>query len=350
MAIRIVRQKKLMLDSKLTLAKLAELAGVSPSTASRALNNNPLIKQETRDKIQRLARQHNYSVNAAASRLRTRKTHVVAVILNLIENTEQSTTDPFLLKIVGDLNQALNARGYELLLSNSFMASDDWANYFIHSQRADGIIVIGQGKTSDKIDQAAEQQIPMVVWGDATAKTRYPIVGGDNFAGGLLATEHLINQGSKRIMFLGDPGHAEMQERFQGYGRAHSNAQLSLDDDLTGAIDITSKAAYAFINQRIRSKGLDFDGIVAMSDMIALGALKALRERYVGIPGDVAIIGYDDIPLAELMHPSLSTIFQDTQAAAEAMVTQLLNQLDGTPANSQIIDTSLVIRRSSGGR
>ena len=136
----------LVSETKLTLAKLADIAGVSTSTASRALKDNPLIKQETRSRIQALAKEHNFSINAAASRLRTQKTHVIAVILNLIDNTEQSTTDPFLLKLVGELNQALNAKGYELLLSNSFMASDDWANYFIRSQRADGIIVIGQGK------------------------------------------------------------------------------------------------------------------------------------------------------------------------------------------------------------
>ena len=128
----------LVSETKLTLAKLADIAGVSTSTASRALKDNPLIKQETRSRIQALAKEHNFSINAAASRLRTQKTHVIAVILNLIDNTEQSTTDPFLLKLVGELNQALNAEGYELLLSNSFMASDDWANYFIRSQRADG--------------------------------------------------------------------------------------------------------------------------------------------------------------------------------------------------------------------
>ena len=137
-------------ESKLTLAKLAELAGVSTSTASRALKDNPLIKEETRTRIQALAREHNFSVNAAASRLRTQKTHVIAVILNLIDHTEQSVSDPFLLKIVAELNKALNAAGYEMLLSNSFMASDDWASYFVSSQRADGIIVVGQGKSTEK--------------------------------------------------------------------------------------------------------------------------------------------------------------------------------------------------------
>lgn len=334
-------------DTKLTLAKLAELAGVSTSTASRALKDNPLIKKETREKIQELAKTHNFSINAAASRLRTQKTNVIAVILNLIDNTEQSTTDPFLLKLVGELNQALNAKGYELLLSNSFMASDDWANYFIRSQRADGILVIGQGKSTQKIDLAAQSGVPIVVWGDAKTLAPYPIVGGDNFEGGYRATLHLLNQGATRVLFLGDPEHAEMQERHKGYVKAHQDVNVEVHTQCTCAIDITSKAAYQYINERIKANGLDFDGIVCVSDMVALGALKALKERYVGIPSDVGIVGYDDISLAELMHPSLTTIRQNTQQAAALMVEQLINQLEGKPTQSQVVDTTLVARRST---
>ena len=334
-------------ESKLTLARLAKMAGVSTSTASRALKDNPLIKKETRDKIQALAKLHNYSVNAAASRLRTQKTHVIAVILNLIDHTEQSTTDPFLLKLVGELNQALNAKGYELLLSNSFMASDDWANYFIHSQRADGMIVVGQGKSTVKIDRAAQAGVPLVVWGDPKSTARYPIVGGNNYQGGFDATKHLLENGARRILFLGDSEHAELQERHRGYVQAHRTMNVALSSDCTCAIDITSKAAYEYINQRVKANGLDFDGIVCVSDMVALGALKALKERYVGIPGDVGIVGYDDISLAELMHPSLTTIRQNTQQAASFMVEELLHQFEGLETHSHAVETQLIVRRSS---
>jgi len=337
----------LVTNSKLTLAKLAELAGVSTSTASRALKDNPLIKQETRTKIQALAKAHNFSINAAASRLRTQKTNVIAVILNLIDNTEQSTNDPFLLKLVGELNQALNAKGYELLLSNSFMASNDWANYFIRSQRADGILVIGQGKSAEKIELTAQSGVPIVVWGDAKTEASYPIVGGDNYLGGYSATKHLLTHGAKQILFLGDPEHAEMKERYKGYLKAHEEFGLTSHAASICAIDITSKSAYQFINDRIKANGLDFDGIVCVSDMVAFGAIKALKERYVGIPSDVAIVGYDDISLAELMHPSLTTIKQNTQQAAQLMVEQLINQLENKPTSSQVVETSLIVRRST---
>jgi len=334
-------------EKKLTLAGLAELAGVSTSTASRALNDNPLIKQATRERIQALALEHNFSLNRAASRLRTQKTNVVAVILNLTDHTDQSISDPFLLKVVGDLNQALNKQGYELLLSNSLMASDNWANYFISSQRADGLIVVGQGKSLEKIETAAASGAPIVVWGDPSTESDYPVVGSNNELGGYQATKHLLDTGCKKIAFLGDPEHAEMAQRHTGYKKAILEAGLEVDERLTFAIDITSTAAYEKLNKVILEQGLHFDAIVASSDMVALGALKALKERYINVPGDVSIVGFDDIAMAELFHPALTTVKQNTELAAKLMVEQLVNQFNNQEVNSKILDIELVHRKST---
>ncbi|MBT0587587.1 LacI family DNA-binding transcriptional regulator [Alteromonas oceanisediminis] len=335
------------ISKKLTLADLAKLANVSTATVSRALNNNPLIKQQTRERINALAKEHNFSLNAAASRLRTQKTNVVAVILNIIDETEQSITDPFLLKVVGDLNKALNQAGFELLLSNSAMARDDWARYFIDGRRADGIIVVGQAKNDAKVRQTAARHVPLVVWGDPHSSAGYVIVGSNNQLGGFTATHHLLNSGCQKVLFLGDPEHAEMSERYRGYRQAIAEAKLEYDETLTLSIDITSTAAYEAISAHIISRGLTFDGIFACSDMVALGAMKALKERYINIPNEVAIIGFDDIALAELMHPALSTIKQDTAAAAEHIVAQLLAQLNGDAAESVMMDVKLIPRMST---
>jgi len=331
----------------MTLAGLAKLASVSTSTVSRALNDNPLIKKETREYLQALAKENNFSLNRAASRLRTQKTNVVAVILNLTDDTDQSISDPFLLKVVGDLNQELNQHGYELLLSNSLMASNDWANYFISSSRADGIIVIGQGKSTANIEKVAKSGAPLVVWGDPSSTTNYCVVGSNNELGGYVATQHLIDTGCKNIVFLGDPEHAEMSERHRGYRRALREHDISYNAALTLSCDITSKAAYEMIGQHILEQGLGFDGIVTTSDMVALGALKALKERYIGIPSDVSIIGFDDIAVAELLHPSLTTIKQDTKQAAINMVEQLIAQLNNQSAQSTMLDIELITRHSS---
>ena len=334
-------------ETKLTLADLAQLAGVSTSTASRALNNNPLIKKETREKLQALAAKHNFSLNRAASRLRTQKTNVVAVILNLTDTTEQSISDPFLLKVVADLNQALNAQGYEMLLSNSLMAPSNWANYFIKSQRADGLIIVGQGKSAQNIEQAAKELAPMVVWGDPTTASDYPIIGSDNELGGYLATNKLIASGANKIMFLGDPEHAEMAQRYNGYKRALAQQGLTWQPELTLAIDITSQAAYEQLTQYILTNGLVFDGIFAASDMVALGAMKAMKERYINIPGDVSLVGFDDIAMAELFHPALTTVAQNTKVAAKHMVATLMARLAGQPVESKMMDITLIERHST---
>jgi len=332
---------------KLTLADIARMANVSTSTASRALNDNPLIKASTRERIQSLAKANNFSLNAAASRLRTQRTKVIAVILNLDQKTEQSVNDPFLLKVVGDLNQALNAQGYELLLSNSIMAKDNWANYFINSQRADGLIVIGQGKHNDQIEDAALSGVPIVVWGDVNVSTHYPVVGSDNFLGGIAATQHLFSNGHRRIMFLGDSGHSEMRARYEGYCKVLQDNHLALDSNLVLPADITSHAAYKAVSDHIKANGLNFDGIFAVSDMMAIGALKALKERYISIPNDVALVGFDDIAMAELMHPALTTIRQDTKRASVVMVDKMMSLLKGETVDSSAIDIKLVVRRSS---
>ncbi|KID55686.1 LacI family transcriptional regulator [Pseudoalteromonas luteoviolacea] len=335
-----------MHQKKLKLADLAKLAGVSTSTASRALNDNPLIKQETRERIQQLAKEHNFSLNAAASRLRLQKTKVIAVLINLDSETEQSIDDPFLLKVVSDINLAVNRQGYELLLSNSFMAGDDWHGYFIDGRRADGVIVVGQGKQQALIESASKAGMPLVVWGDPKTEADYVIVGSDNYLGGKLAADHLISRGCKAPLFLGEPEHAEIGERYSGFCAAIASKGIEEECQLL-KIDITSQAAYDAINLKLRSDGLDFDGIFACSDMVALGAMKALKERYVSIPNDVHIVGFDDIAMADVSFPSLTTIRQDTKQAGELLVNKLLAQLDGEQVVSSQLAIKLVERQSS---
>ncbi|MCF6439551.1 LacI family DNA-binding transcriptional regulator [Pseudoalteromonas luteoviolacea] len=335
-----------MQQKKLKLADLAKLAGVSTSTASRALNDNPLIKLETRERIQQLAKEHNFSLNAAASRLRLQKTKVIAVLINLDSETEQSIDDPFLLKVVSDINLAVNRQGYELLLSNSFMAGEDWHGYFIDGRRADGVIVVGQGKQQALIEAASRAGMPLVVWGDPKTKADYVIVGSDNFLGGKIAAEHLMSKGCKAPLFLGEPEHAELGERYNGFCTAIKSSGLTERCQLL-KIDITSQAAYEAINHKLRNDGLDFDGIFACSDMVALGAMKALKERYVSIPNDVHVVGFDDIAMADISFPSLTTVRQDTKQAGELLVSKLLAQLEGEQVASSQLEITLIERQSS---
>jgi DNA-binding LacI/PurR family transcriptional regulator len=189
--------------------------------------------------------------------------------------------------------------------------------------------------------------LPLVVWGDPISNVDYTVVGSNNKLGGYLATKHLIDNGCKNIVFLGDPEHIELAERNKGYRQALSEGGMAIEDKLTLSIDITSMAAYEKISETILHHGLFFDGIVASSDMIALGAIKALKERYIGIPSEVAIVGFDDIAMAELFHPSLTTIRQNIKKATETMVNQLMRQIEGKQSQSTVIDIELIPRKST---
>ena len=208
----------------LTLADIAALAQVSESTASRALRDNPVINAQTRQKVQQIAADHQFKVNATARSLRTQKSHTIAVIILFDAKTQQSITDPFLLDILGVIADELTRQGYDMLLSTSKTTDKDWRSYYFDSKRADGLIVIGQGEHDERVEQLSNAGVPFVVWGAPTGSEAFAVIGSDNRQGAELAVSHLLAQGCKRIAFLGDIAHPEAGLRHAGYLRAHREA------------------------------------------------------------------------------------------------------------------------------
>ncbi|NOZ42094.1 MAG: LacI family transcriptional regulator, partial [Alphaproteobacteria bacterium] len=139
----------------LTMSDIARLAQVSESTVSRALRNNPLINENTRKKIQQIARDHNYQINESARNLRLKKSHTIAVVMLLDPKSGQAISDPFLLDLLGNVADELAEYGYDLLLSTPQTRGDDHDPHYLESKRADGMIIIGQGEHGRKIDALA---------------------------------------------------------------------------------------------------------------------------------------------------------------------------------------------------
>ena len=330
-----------------SIADIAKLLGVSESTVSRALNDNPLIAEKTRHKIQQVAREHNFKINAKARALRTQKTMVIAVVVLFKERTEQGISDPWLLDMLGAIADELTRHGYDMLLSNTRTASDDWRDYYFDSKRADGLIVIGQGEHDARIDRLAEQDCPFVVWGAMLPDCQYCTVGSDNKMGAFLAVNHLLNQGCRRIAFLGDTSHSEMEQRWQGYCLALQQAGIQVDESLRLETDFTSEAGYRSATRLLENGAGDVDGIFAVSDVIALGAMKKLIEAGRHIPADIAMVGFDDVALSMFCHPSLTTIRQQTLEGGKLLVRKLLDKLAGKTVRSQVMDVQLVVRESS---
>ncbi|HET8765473.1 MAG TPA: substrate-binding domain-containing protein, partial [Rhodanobacter sp.] len=173
-------------------------------------------------------------------------------------------------------------------------------------------------------------------------------IGCDNFAGGRLATAHLLAQGCRHIAFLGDatPHYPEFHERYRGYAAALADARLAVDPALQADAETTERAGYEAAELLIE-RGVAFDAVFAASDLIAIGALRALAEHGLAVPRDVALAGFDDIPMASFVNPALTTVRQDTGKAGEILVDQLLREIRGEPAASAMLPAELKVRASS---
>lgn len=326
------------------MADIARLAGVSASTVSRALSGSPLIPEATRTRITELANSLNYRVNVGAANLRKRDVHTVGVVF--LGDSLQMISDPFLLSILGSVADALDERGMSLLLSRMHDETQHIMGTMVESGQVAGLIVIGQLTWHEHLNYLARQGLPMAVWGAALPDAQYPVVGGDNAQGGYLATRHLIGQGCRRIAFFGDTSHPEAGLRYQGYARALAEAGLPLDTQLL--------QSFLFGDSRIRevidgwlNQHLAFDAIFASSDVTAISLMGALRERGVAVPELVRLVGYDDIALAEHVHPPLTTVRQPTQEAGRALVELLFEALAGRPRRTVLLPTALIERDSS---
>jgi DNA-binding LacI/PurR family transcriptional regulator len=325
---------------------IARLAGVSTSTVSRALNQSPLVNEETRRRVGDLARSLNYSINVGARNLRMQRNRTVAVAVPHDTQARQHISDPLFVGILGSLADALTDRGYDMLLSRVDATRLDRAAELVASGRSIGVILVGQWHRHDQLNDLAARRLPIVVWGAQLPQQLYCTIGGDNVAGGLLATEHLISTGRQRIAFLGDPELPEVGRRHEGYLRALKQHGIGVDPRLTRRAPFTQGSARREVQAMLAQK-IPFDAIVAGSDLLAAQAIGTLREQGLLVPHDVGVVGYDDIALAQYFHPSLTTIRQPVRQAGAALADALLAIVNGEHPLPRILPAELIVRESS---
>ncbi len=328
------------------MADLAKRAGVSEATVSRALADSPLIAQKTRKRIQEIAARSGYRVNPVASSLRSRITRTIAVLIPLQHEAKQAISDPFFMELLGYIADALSERGYSLLLAKVNNSAADWIGESTRARRADGVIVIGQSLLHGVLNEAAASGAKMVVWGQRLEDQRYVTVGSDNQSGGYLATSHLIDQGCNRIAFFGDTRVPEVDARRQGYVRALEQHGLDQAPRLEIAVHFGAEAAYQEAKALLDS-GLQFDGIFAASDVIAMSTMRALAEHKLRVPQDVSVVGFDGLPMAMFATPPLTTIRQDLATSGKLLVEKLLDSIAGREVHSSVLPAELIVRSSS---
>ena len=344
-----------MSDDKPTSIDIAYLAGVSQSTVSRALSGSPLVNLETRQKIEEIAQRLNYKVDRSASRLRAKQTKTIALLLCEDPGWGDSQINPFFLAILSSIAHAVAKLGFDLLLSFQQL-SDDWAAEFESAHRADGIILLGYGdhvSFCEKLEQLNAAKAHFVSWGaHVEGQPSCCLVGCDNISSGERMTRHLLYSGYSKVAFLGDVSdqNPEFLQRYMGYEKALSKHNHKTQSELqVDTADSSEQAGYKAAKTLIES-GARFDCIFAASDLIALGAIQALNDSGSRVPDDIAVVGFDDIPIAAHANPPLTTMRQNTQQAGQLLVDNLLKIIQGEPAESVLIPTELIVRKSCGGK
>lgn len=292
----------------------------------------------------------NYKVDKNASGLRRQHSRTIALLFFEELSSEGALINPFYLSLLGPMVRRCAEHGYDLLISFQQLSSD-WHVDYEESRKADGIILLGYGdyvEYQPKLRKLIERGTHFVRWGSAGESQLGATVSSDNEQGGHDATRHLLDEGRRRIAFVGTatPAYPEFLERWRGYCRALAAAGIEVDEALRVDAEPDESAGRAAIEELVR-RGVQFDAVFAASDVSAIGALHALQKIGRPVPDDVAIVGFDDIPAAILSSPPLTTMAQDPRQAGEALVEAVVSAVREGSAENRVLPVHLTIRESS---
>ena len=329
-----------------TIADIARLAGVSKSTVSRALNDSPLIGDETKARIQNLARQYDFQVNAPARQLSLKQSQTIAFVTHAYHK-EFSVADLFGLEIMGGISSGLHASGYDMLVIHVDPRDTKWVHQYLDTGRVDGFILMTSTRKQHHIKTLLELGAPFIIWGIPLANQSYPSVTGDNFNGGKLAAGHLIRSRRKRIAFLGGPAEElEVQYRYQGYETALKEAGMDTEPALIAYGDFSNTSGATAMTKLLEGAP-DLDAVFVNSDLMAIAAIEVIHAQGRRVPEDIAVVGYDDLSIAEYCNPPLTTIRQNIPMAGKLLAQNLIQYLKTGVVTNVSMPVELVIRKST---
>ena len=284
---------------------------------------------------------------------RAKGIHTLAVVISEDLNTLHTPINPFFLPLIGSILKYAGQKGYEVLVSLQ-QPADDWGTDYGFSRRADGVIFLGckdfEGYTH-KFEYLNAVGDPWVVWGVSRPDCARLCIASDNEGGAFDAVMHLVKLGRRRIAYFGkaSAGHPEFRERYEGYRRALTTAGLAYDATLHCDVFLEREEA-AVATERLIDGGVPFDAVFAAADLLAMGAMQALARRGVMVPRQVSVMGFDDLWVCSSLSPSLSTVRQDTESAARALVDGLSGLIENEKVRDIRLPTQLVVRESCGGQ
>jgi LacI family transcriptional regulator len=314
------------------------------------INNHPNVRAQVRERVWQIIRETGYQPHAAARSLVTRRTHIVGVIIPEVVTT--LFTDPFFPHLLRGITQTCNSQGYHLMLSlfNGPAGPEEIYRRVVGGGHLDGVVVAATRFDDPLIGRLLEDNVPFIMVG------RYPedrvrYVDIDNVGAARIAVDHLARLGHSRIGTITGPLNVcSGADRLEGYRQALEVRRLAVDDSLIVEGDFTEESGMAAA-RRLLAAGVT--AIFAASDIMALGALKVIREAGLQVPQDVALVGFDDLPIAAALQPSLTTVRQPVEQMGSMAADLLLGLLDSPPDGRPplqrlILPTKLIVRESCG--
>ncbi len=329
-----------------TIEDIAKLANVSKSTVSRALNDSSLINPETRDRIKAIAEEHNFCMNLPARNLSRRQSCTVGFVTHS-HQCGFTVEDMFGLEIMSAIGSGLDELSYDLLLIHMKPRDTSWAHQYFDSGRVDGFIMMKTGRGHNYAKLLAEMGAPFIIWGVPDPEVNCCTVTGDNMSGGMLATEHLIRIGRKKVAILGGPEYdLEGQQRMKGYETAMQNAGRKIDPDLMVYGDYYLDSGKSGM-QQLLEKTPDLDAVFVCGDVMAIGAIDVIQSSGRRVPEDVAVVGYDDLAIATYNNLPLTTVRQNIQMSGKLLAQNLVQSIKTGVVTHVTVPVELVVRKSA---
>jgi LacI family transcriptional regulator len=337
-----------------TIREVAEQSGVSVATVSRVFNGYADVRKETRQRVLATARRLDYTPNAAARTLVNRRSHLIGVIL-FTGHEHPDLQHPFFLEVLVGLKHALGETGYDLLLfAHEQPGVGGGPHAYARRSRhhgVDGVIVLAVDDAEEpELKKLLDSGTPVVAVDLVLGGGRASYACSDNVGGARLAVEHLHRLGHERIAHIGGLAHTKpAADRRLGYRAALQELGLELRPEYEAQGDFYLESGEAAMAELLALPEPP-TAVFAASDMSAVGAIKAIEDAGLRCPDDIGVVGFDDIQLAELVSPALTTIRQDKRglgAAAARSLVQLIGETDRTPPVS-VLPVELVVRESCG--
>jgi LacI family transcriptional regulator len=333
------------------LKDLSQKTGFSITTVSRALAGYSDVSEQTRQRILTAAREMDYQPDEVARQLRSQRTNTLGLILPAHDH---SFSEGFFHQLMRGIGDAAGAARYDVLISAGAPGDDELATYkrIVGGNRVDGIILARTRQHDERIAYLRRIGHPFIVSGRTAPdeESDFPYIDVDSQAGIASATAHLIALGHRKIgLILPPPEIAYTEYRRRGYEQAFEAVGLPCQPEWIIHGDLMRSGGHAGMNTLL-SRHPDMTAVVCCNDLMALGAMQAIQARGLTVGRDVAVVGFDDLPLSEYAHPPLTTVRQPIYEIGRRLVEILLSIIAGTPmASTQVLlPTTLVVRASCG--